>query len=397
MGTRLPAKLWLDEVEDSCMSQIMDLTSLPFAFKHIALMPDCHSGYGMPIGGVLAVQNVVVPNAVGVDIGCGMCAIQTTLKVADIEGETLHQIREHIKADIPVGHKHHTEAQESRWIPELPELLINKKNSVIYGQWEQSHFQVGTLGGGNHFIEIQSDTDDNVWVMIHSGSRNVGKRVCDHWNDKAKKLNTKWFSLVPNEWDLAYLPIHTDEAKDYLAEMNWCLEFAYNNRLHMMETVKDILRSRTGCGFFDLINIHHNYAAWENHFGENVLVHRKGATRAREGEIGIIPGSQGSNSYIVRGLGNRDSFMSCSHGAGRRMGRKEAQRSLDLDAEIRRLDEQGILHGITSVNDLDEATSAYKDIESVMALQTDLVEPIVTLRALAVVKAKEEPKGKRKR
>ena len=222
--------------------------------------------------------------------------------------------------------------------------------------------------------------------MIHSGSRNLGKQVADFYNKAAVFYNEKWHSKVPKEYQLAFLPIEEDAAKRYMAEMQYCVDFALSNREHMLSAIKGIITQVTGATYYEAINIAHNYAAWENHFGQNVLVHRKGATRARSNEVGIIPGSQGTSSYIVRGLGNQDSFMSCSHGAGRRMGRKDATRRLNLDEEIKRLDDQGIIHGIRNVADLDEAAGAYKDIDVVMENQKELVETVTKLRPLAVIK-----------
>lgn len=228
--------------------------------------------------------------------------------------------------------------------------------------------------------------------MIHSGSRNLGKQVADYYNKIAIKLNEKWYSSVPKEWQLAFLPLDSDEGQAYLREMNYCVEFALANRKLMMDRIMMIFSDITKCSFIwfdkkiEIINIAHNYAKMENHFGQNVMVHRKGATLADTDTVGIIPGSQGTKSYIVRGRGNPDSFNSCSHGAGRRMGRKDAGKRLDLKEEIKKLDDQGIIHAIRSVNDLDEASGAYKSIDEVMTNQKDLVEILVELQPLAVIK-----------
>jgi tRNA-splicing ligase RtcB len=247
---------------------------------------------------------------------------------------------------------------------------------------------LGTLGGGNHFIEIQSDEAGQIWVMIHSGSRNLGFKVAKHYNKVAVDLNTKWHSSIPKEWELAFLPFDTDEARKYLVEMGYCVQFALANRQLMLDRVLDCLSDvfDQAIGNHKRINIAHNYARMENHFGKDVMVHRKGATSAKLDEIGIIPGSQGSASFIVRGLGNRDSFASCSHGAGRKMGRKQACRELDLELEQNALEGQGIIHSVRGTQDLDEAPGAYKDIDKVMANQSDLVEITTKLRPLAVVK-----------
>jgi tRNA-splicing ligase RtcB len=253
---------------------------------------------------------------------------------------------------------------------------------------DKARTQVGTLGGGNHFIELQAGSDGSAYVMIHSGSRNVGFRVADHYNKLAKGLNDRWRVSVPAEWDLAFLPLDTDEGAAYVSEMTACVEFARLNRSAMMDAVLRAVSEAWDVEVVDTerLDIAHNYAALEHHSGKNVMVHRKGATRAREGELGIIPGSQGTRSYIVRGKGNPLSYMSCSHGAGRAMGRKDAERRLDLADEQRKLDEAGVLHAVRGKGDLDEAPGAYKDISVVMAAQTDLVDVVTELRPLAVVK-----------
>lgn len=376
-----PIKMWLDNIEDNALSQAKNLANLPFTYKHVALMPDAHSGYGMPIGGVLATKGVIIPNAVGVDIGCGMCAMRTNLEDAD--SETLKKIMSRIRKTIPLGFNWHKEAQEDKYMPKVEKLPV-----IVERHYQKASQQIGSLGGGNHFIEIQHGSDGHLWVMIHSGSRNLGKQVADYYNKKAKQLNERWHSSVPASYDLAFLPIETEEAHAYMEEMNYCVDFALANRKLMMERIQDAFQEvyKGNIEFNDFINIAHNYAAWENHYNEDVLVHRKGATRARKGEIGIIPGSQGTKSYIVEGLGNPESFESCSHGAGRVMGRKQAQRELSLEAEIRKLNDKGIIHGIRHQKDLDEAAGAYKDIDTVMSNQADLVKIKVELEPLAVVK-----------
>ena len=376
---RIPIKMWLEDIESGALEQALHLANLPFAFRHIALMPDCHQGYGMPIGGVLATKNVVIPNAVGVDIGCGMCAMRTSL--TKIEKEDLLTIVKRIKNSIPVGFNHHVVPQDERLMPPYAEDY-----PIVSQEYKSALHQLGTLGGGNHFIEFQKGDDDHIWVMIHSGSRNLGKKVADYYNKVAIFFNERWYSSVPKGHDLAFLPIETEEAKSYLREMQYCVEFALKNRLLMLEKIKEILKYTIHIAFDEPINIAHNYARFEHHYGENVLVHRKGATSARLYEIGIIPGSQGTKSYIVEGLGNKESFESCSHGAGRKMGRTQATKILSLEEEVRKLNEQGIIHGINTTKDLDEASGAYKDISDVMENQKDLVKIRIELRPLAVVK-----------
>ena len=317
---RIPIKSWCEDIEDGAMEQIYDISNLPFAYHHIAVMPDCHQGYGMPIGGVMACNSVIVPNAVGVDIGCGMQAIQTNIESIDIE--LLKKIMGTIRESIPVGFNHHKESKEWMGFEEAPGITI------IQRELQSEKYQLGTI------------------------------------------------------------PIDSNLGKEYLGAMNYALRFARQNRFLMMERIKESFMKHISSDilFNKQIDIHHNYAAMENHFGKNVMIHRKGAVRMRESEIGIIPGSQGTASYIVKGKGNKDSFFSCSHGAGRCMGRKQAQRELDFDTEVKRLDDQGILHSIRGKDDLDEASGAYKDIEEVMEAQEDLVEILVKLTPLGVIK-----------
>ncbi len=382
---RIPIKLWLDDIEEGALQQAKNLANFPFSIQHIAIMPDAHFGYGMPIGGVLATENVIIPNAVGVDIGCGMCSVQTSL--TDISAETLKTILGGIRSTVPVGFKHHKKRQDSRLMPRISSKEDLLDLPVVSREYENALKQLGTLGGGNHFIEIQKGSDGYIWIMIHSGSRNIGYQVANYYNKLAIKLNSKWKSDIPKQWQLAYLPLSAKQGAQYKSEMEYCVRFALANRRHMLEKVKDIfLTFCAPISFGDTINIAHNYAAEETHFHKNVIVHRKGATRARPGETGIIPGSQGTQSYIVSGKGNSESFSSCSHGAGRKMGRKQAQRQLDLQEETGRLDKLGILHGIRSKKHLDEAAGAYKDIRKVIGNQEDLVEVLVTLKPLAVVK-----------
>lgn len=375
-----PIKLWLDDLEDGALVQAKNLANLPFAFKHIPLMPDSHQGYGMPIGSILATKGVVVPNAVGVDIGCGMCAMKTSITA--ISTKELKETLSTARKLIPLGFNWHEEAQDESLMPEGYENL-----EIVSRQYMKATKQIGTLGGGNHFIEIQKGSDGFVWIMIHSGSRNLGYNVAKWYNQAAITLNERYHSEVTKAMQLAFLPIETPEAKAYLKEMEYCVEFALANRKLMMARMVEALKSAVGEFETDeIINKSHNFAAWENHFGENVMVHRKGATRAFKDELGMIPGSQGTSSYIVKGLGNPESFMSCSHGAGRKMGRKQAQKELNLEKEIALLNEKGVVHAIRNKSDLDEAPGSYKDIDMVMENQKDLTEIVVELTPLAVLK-----------
>ena len=371
---RIPIKLWA-EIEQGAMAQARNLANLPFAYKWIAIMPDAHVGYGMPIGGVMATDQVIVPNAVGVDIACGMIAVRTDLR--EISTEAIKVIMGSARTVIPLGFNHHPEAQEWAGFDEAPDL------PVIQRELTSARKQLGTLGGGNHFVELQMGSDGFVWAMIHSGSRNFGLKVAGEYHKIAQRLCEHWYSGIPDK-DLAFLPIEEKEGHDYYTAMKYCLDFAHASRALMMERLLIVIATVTGGLQQETLNVHHNYAAFEEHFGKTVLVHRKGATRAGLGERGIIPGSMGAHSYIVRGLGNPESFLSCSHGAGRRMGRKEAKRTLNLADEQAKM--AGIVHGLRSIGDLDEAPGAYKDVEAVMAQQQDLVKIEVALTPLASIK-----------
>ena len=380
-----PVKIWTNDVEETAMRQIENLTTLPFLHHHLAIMPDVHAGMGMPIGGVLACDGAVIPNAVGVDIGCGMCAVKTNWKMEDLPPHVIRkEIMKGIRARIPLGMDHHKEAQDAKYLPQghdidKMEIVKRRQHSILH--------EVGTLGGGNHFIELQKDEEGNLWIMIHSGSRNLGKQVGDYYNKIAVSLNEKWHSVVSPEIRLPFLPHGTREFGAYWNEMKYCIDFALCNRRLMMERIQEVIAdSLKGIEFEPMINIAHNYAAIEHHFGKDVIVHRKGATLAREGVIGIIPGSQGTASYIVEGLGNPDSFCSCSHGAGRVLSRKAAIKTLDMNAEVRNLEAKGIIHAIRCQDDMQEASGAYKDIDTVIANESDLVKVKTKLLPIAVIK-----------
>ena len=357
-------------------------------YRHLTVMPDVHQGYGCPIGTVFASKGVVVPNLVGVDIGCGMLAVRSNIP-ADLPelAWVLPKVVDLVKKRVPVGFFWNDKPCDPALMPNVSSV---PPDSVVLHNIDDARLQLGTLGGGNHFIEVQAGSDGMLWFMIHSGSRNLGKKVAEEYNNIAVELNARWHSAVPKAWQLAFLPLDTQEGRDYMAEMRYCVEFALANRMLMAQRITnafyDAMPGTVSLEFSEPINIAHNFAALEHHFGENVVVHRKGATPAHVGLTGIIPGSMGTASYIVEGLGNRESFMSCSHGAGRQMGRGEAKRRLDLEQQAKMLDDQGIIHGMTSVDNLDEAPGAYKDIDQVMADQTDLVRIVTKLRPLAVVK-----------
>jgi tRNA-splicing ligase RtcB len=387
---KLPIKMWLQEIEDGAMEQVKNLANLPFAFHHIAIMPDCHLGVGIPIGGVLATENVIVPSAVGVDIGCGMCAVKTSL--TKISQDQLKKIMGEIRKQIPVGFKHHDKKQDILLMP-FDGLNTWQDLPICGEEFNNALTQIGTLGGGNHFIEIQKGSDGHIWIMLHSGSRNLGFKVAEYYDNLATELNKKWYSNIDKSIKLAFLPVDSEEGQAYIREMQYCVDFALANRKLMMSRIIDIFKKvinidtsflcDTGNGD-SIVNIAHNYASLENHYGKNVWVHRKGATLARKGTIGIIPGSMGTSSYIVEGLGNKESFESCSHGAGRKMGRRQAIQNLNLEEEQNKM--KGILGKPRNKEDLQEAPGAYKNIIDVIDNEKDLIKVLVGLKPLAVIK-----------
>ena len=385
----IPIKMWLDYLEDGAEEQARHLARLPFAFHHIAIMPDSHQGFGMPIGGVLATKNYIVPNAVGGDIGCGMNAVKTDIKAADITYDKVKEIIEKARKLIPVG-QNSREKDYKEYEDRLPKLPSFQEPLSVEKEIPTSIRQLGTLGGGNHFIEIQKGNYGFVWLMLHSGSRHLGQVINNSYNGKAVKWGYDKFHEIPPKWDLAPLPASTNTKDDsigvrYVREMEYAVEYAFENRKLMMELLQDsVNKVFPKTEFSEMINIAHNFVAMESHFGEWVYVHRKGATRAYKGQLGIIPGSQGTFSYIVRGRGNPESFMSCSHGAGRKLSRNKAKEQLKLSEQQRLM--EGIVHDINSQKALDEAPGAYKDIEQVMENQKDLVDIMVKLKPLGVLK-----------
>jgi len=379
----VPIKSWCEDLEPGAAEQAHYLAIHPSMFHHVALMPDCHQGYGMPIGGVIACRDVI-PNAVGVDIGCGMVAVDTGLLAAACDTDLLKHIMGEIRKVVPVGFSHQDKVQEWSGFDDCPDI------SILKTELEKAMRQLGTLGGGNHFIELQAGDKGNLWIMIHSGSRNFGYKIAKHYNKLAQDLCTRWHSVVCpfiGEDGLAFLPHGSSEAKEYIEAMNYAMAFAAENRWMMIRKVISIMGiSDRDC---HAVNIHHNYAVMENHFKQNVWVHRKGATSAQEGQLGIIPGSMGTSSYIVKGKGNADSFNSCSHGAGRCMGRKQASRTLTVEECDKAM--EGIIYGRWGTDrkgntDLGEAPQAYKDIDVVMKAQEDLVDIVERLTPLAVIK-----------
>lgn len=380
----------IKDIETGAFEQILNVMRLPFA-KHFAVMPDVHQGYGMPIGGVLATSpDVIIPNAVGVDIGCGMCAMRTNIPADALNRDQLRELVGMIKERIPVDFK---KRKTPCLIGEMPGRL---HTTLISGaEFVNAKDQLGTLGGGNHFIEIQTGSDGCLWVMVHSGSRHMGKAVCDHYNKIAQQQNEMNFSQVPKAWGLAFLHKADTAYHDYIKDMKYCVEYARLNRAKMMNAITDILTHNFTNEYTSGIkilgtktmDICHNHAQLENHFGHNYMVHRKGvAGPYRADTMGIIPGSMGTPSYIVvyKDSASPLAMLSTSHGAGRAMSRKAAKKNLTLSTEQDGL--SAILHDMRSQDKLDEAPSSYKDIEVVMKNQAELCDVVVTLKPIASVK-----------
>ena len=399
----VPVKVWLPDetaLEASCREQAMNLSKLPFLNGWVCLMPDTHAGMGMPIGGVIAAEDVLIPNAVGVDIGCGMAYTETGVRAEELKnimtgnGNLVQAMIGDIMRNVPVGFAHHKNPMSSYVLDRaLDEMDKYETDGELLGQLDAGYFQIGTLGGGNHFIELQEDEEGYLAVMIHSGSRHFGKSVCDYFHQKARTLNQKWYSQVPDSFRLAFLPADSPEGRQYQNWMQLSMDFAAENREKMMLTVKAILEKWIGkytdltLNFSGEINCHHNYAALENHRGKEVWVHRKGAVEAKNGQRAVIPGAMGSYSYVVMGLGNEESFCSSSHGAGRRYSRKGAMEAFRCEEVILDLERQGVVLGKKGKADVaEESRFAYKDIEEVMENQKDLVIPLKRLKTIGVVK-----------
>lgn len=392
-----PIKAWTRgvQVEDVAKQQLRNLASIPFLHSHIAVMPDVHWGCGSTVGSVFATSSAIIPAAVGVDIGCGMMAVHTNLKASDLP-DNLHSIRTRIEEAVPHGRTNDGGIGdrgawgESPWI--MPEQMRTTLDQIAFEHPKiekaaaRAHSHIGTLGTGNHFIELCLDENQDVWVMLHSGSRGIGNRIGSYFIEIAKKDMERWFISLPDK-DLAYLPEGSASYNDYRKAVNWAQGFARYNRECMMHAViKGALTTEFNRPIeliAQAVNCHHNYVSEEKHFGKHVHVTRKGAVSAKRGELGIIPGSMGAKSFIVRGLGNPQSFMSCSHGAGRAMSRGEAKRTFTL------ADHEAATAGVECRKDIDvidETPAAYKSIDAVMAAQSDLVEIVHTLKQVVCVK-----------
>lgn len=385
-------KIWTNDIEGEAEQQLKNLANMPFIHKHVAVMPDVHSGKGSTVGTVIATRGAIIPSCIGVDIGCGMTAVKLPFKI-DVIDHCLPKIRSAIESVIPVGfhgNKNITDSALKSW----KKLLTDDVNSFVpdgvpWSLWnnplvcsnsvdmQKALFQLGSLGGGNHFIEICYDEQQNTWIMLHSGSRNIGKTVADVHINTAKGLMRDYFINLADP-DLAYLAQGTNEFDSYIHDMNWCQQYAYANRQEIMSRVLDIMMNydpmkyckAPRCNTLEIISCHHNYTTMENHFGKNVWVTRKGAVSARKDQLGIIPSSMGNKSFIVRGLGNPDSFHSCSHGAGRKMSRSKARSTFTVNDLIA---QTAGVECRKDIDIIDEIPSSYKSIDEVMANQADLV------------------------
>ena len=389
--TRVPVKIWTDEIEDAAKDQLKNIANLPFVHHHVAAMPDVHLGIGATIGSVIPTHKAIIPASVGVDIGCGMMAVETSLKAEQLP-DNLRQLRSAIESAVPVGFNMHSvrnipeavagtvNAGLVRILKKYPKLAENAKRGTSQ-RWAR---QIGTLGGGNHFIEVCLDTEGKVWVMLHSGSRGIGNKIGSHFIAEAKELLTHRGVKLPDK-NLAWFDEGTELFDDYVFAVEWAQDYAAKNRQVMMSAVIEALRMTLPEFVLEAtaINCHHNYVARESHFGADVYVTRKGAIRAGKGELGIIPGSMGAKSFIVRGRGNADSFESCAHGAGRKMSRTAAKRRFNRQDLVEQT------RGVECRKDkavIDEIPAAYKDIDAVMANQNDLVKIVTTLKQVVCVK-----------
>lgn len=394
----VPVKAWINgvQMEEAAEKQLRNVASLPFVHKWVAAMPDVHWGIGATVGSVIPTRGAIIPAAVGVDIGCGVMAVKTSLNARDLP-DNLHAIRTAIEKAVPHGRTDNGGRNDRGAWATPPDVNVNEWSSLKVGYDSiigkhpkldrgQHINHLGTLGTGNHFIEVCLDESEQVWFMLHSGSRGVGNRIGSYFIELARQDMRRWMINLPDV-DLAYLPESTDHFADYVEAVHWAQGYAMTNRRLMMDAVIEAVKASGETPVFEaqleVVNCHHNYVAIEHHYGQNVYVTRKGAVRARAGDLGIIPGSMGAQSFIVRGLGNPESFNSCSHGAGRAMSRAEAKRRFTV------ADHEAATAGIECRKDvdvIDETPAAYKSISSVMNAQRDLVEIMHTLRQVVCVK-----------
>jgi tRNA-splicing ligase RtcB len=387
---RVPVKIWTNDVDARSKEQLTNIASLPFIHHHVAAMPDVHLGIGATIGSVIATHKAIIPAAVGVDIGCGMVAARLSLTANEIDERSLQKIFDQITRDVPVGRGQHADnkvlVEAAKPLEQGLKSLMDRHPELLksFGKLSKWTNQMGTLGGGNHFIEVCLDESDRVWVMLHSGSRGVGNAIADYFIKLARKDMERWMIQLPDR-DLAYFPEGSEHFADYVEGVHWAQEYAMQNRQSMLELMLAAL-TRHLPSFeveTEVVNCHHNYVAREHHYSEDVWVTRKGAIRARKGDLGIVPGSMGARSFIVRGLGNPESFCSSAHGAGRTMSRTAAEKHF-TEADLIAQTEGVICRKDKGV--LDEIPGAYKNIDEVMANQNDLTEILHTLKQVVCVK-----------
>ena len=387
---RVPVKIWTNDVDDASRAQLANIARLPFVHHHVAAMPDVHLGIGAAIGAVIATREAIIPAAVGVDIGCGMLAARLSITAGDLDEKALKRVFDQISRDVPVGRGQHTDermlAAEALPFESGLAALTERHPQLLkrLGKYSRWTHQMGTLGGGNHFIEVCLDESDQVWVMLHSGSRGIGNAIAGYFIELARKDMERHMIALPDR-DLAYFSEGAEHFDDYITAVGWAQDYAMANRQAMQGLVLDALAHHLPSFTVttEAVNCHHNYVARETHFGADVWVTRKGAIRARAGDLGIVPGSMGAKSYIVRGKGDPESFCSSAHGAGRRMSRTAATHQFTL------ADMAAQTAGVVCRKDrgvIDEIPGAYKDIDEVMANQRDLTEVLHTLKQVVCVK-----------
>ena len=389
-SARVPVKIWTDEVDDRSRTQLSNIASLPFIHHHVAAMPDVHLGIGATIGSVIATHKAIIPAAVGVDLGCGMVAARLSLTANELDENALQKVFDQISRDVPVGRAQHRDDRvlvdaAKRFEPGLKSLTDRHPELLkAFGNFSKWTNQMGTLGGGNHFIEVCLDETKQVWVMLHSGSRGIGNAIASYFIALARKDMERWMIQLPDR-DLAYFPEGSEHFADYVEAVHWAQDYAMQNRVSMLELVLAALQRHLPpfTVTTEAVNCHHNYVAQEHHYGENVWVTRKGAIRARVGDLGIVPGSMGARSFIVRGLGNPESFCSSAHGAGRKMSRTAAEKQFTVADMVAQT--QGVICR-KDKDVIDEIPGAYKDIDQVMANQADLTEILHTLKQVVCVK-----------
>lgn len=401
---KFPIKIWTNDIEESAEQQLRNISEMPFIHKHVAVMPDVHWGRGATIGSVIPTTGAIIPAAVGVDLGCGMMAVETNITANDLP-DCLKEIRFKLETKIPhgrtsIGKRYNPNNDRGLWfdtpkinedallktdlLKRLKTIIEKQENIALENQMKRVQNQLGTLGTGNHFFEICLDLDDKVWLMLHTGSRGIGNSIGSYFIEKAKQDMRKWFINLP-DIDLSYFVEGTENFDDYVEAVSWAQEFAMVNRKIMMENALCALKE-----FFpnldtikEAINCHHNYISHERHFGKNVWITRKGAIQAAKNQLGIIPGSMGAKSFIVKGMGNRESFCSCSHGAGRKMSRSAAKKLFTVD-DLKNQTKD--VECRKDVDVIDEIPKAYKDIDEVMSNQSDLVEVVAQLNQILCIK-----------